>query len=337
MELYFTFPSVKEVSITGKVPPRYHRYRIRGSKKTCYQGSFGTILSQKFKGKDYCIQNHHFFLKERLLIIPMIKKPLLTINYVLRGNARAELKGFGRIAFTEGYYQFFYVPSLQRHEAVFNPGSYHALHINFKPGYFRTLAREYPLLQDFLHRFGQNARKGLAEEPVRINKTVRDALDDMQRPYQGTHAQTDLYYQVKMAELLLEYTGTLFLPAQHHGGTPLTDEELFGEIKRYIEANLAKPLTISLLTQQFGISKNKLYRLFKKHRKHTVHQFIRKSRLKEAMCLLNIKNGRLKIRTIAVMVGYSNAESLRYAFKKEYGIPPSFIFDTKNRAARKLK
>ncbi|MCX2680980.1 AraC family transcriptional regulator [Galbibacter sp. EGI 63066] len=329
MQLYFTFPAVKEVSITSKIPPRYRRYRIGGTKKTCYRGPFGTILSQKFKGRDYCIQDHHLFLKKRLLITPVIKKPLLMINYVLQGNVEIELNGFGRVALNEGFYRFFYIPSQPRHEAVFNPGSYHALHINFKPGYFRTLAREYPLLQDFLHRFSRNAQRGLAEEPVKISKAVRGSLEDMQRYYRDSDAVTDLYYQLKMRELLLEYTRGLLPLARYSGGPPPTDAEFFSEVKRYIETNLARSLSISCLTQQFGISKNKLYRLFKNHRKYTIYQFIRKSRLKEAMRLL--RDGKLKIGTIAMMVGYSNAESLHHAFKKEYGVPPFFIFDTKNK------
>ncbi len=105
------------------------------------------------------------------------------------------------------------------------------------------------------------------------------------------------------------------------GSIQYTDNELIAEIELWISNNLAASFVISDIYTQFGISKNRLYSLWKKYFGITVGQYILNKRMKAAKKLL-LSSSR-KISDICCDVGIPDYNYFTKVFKNYYGVTPS--------------
>lgn len=100
------------------------------------------------------------------------------------------------------------------------------------------------------------------------------------------------------------------------------DEKFLLRVKQEVENNLDNwKLDADLLSQQVGISRIQLYRKLKGLTGQTVHEFIKKVRLKRAVQLLEKR--KMKITEIAYSVGFSDLNYFSRCFRKEFGVAPS--------------
>ena len=98
-------------------------------------------------------------------------------------------------------------------------------------------------------------------------------------------------------------------------------DELPEKICDYIDKNLQSKITVNVLTKQFGLSKNTLYRLFQSEFDMTVSEYITKIRIKKAKELL--KDKRLSISEISDRVGMENYSYFAKVFKMKEGVTPT--------------
>lgn len=107
------------------------------------------------------------------------------------------------------------------------------------------------------------------------------------------------------------------------------DEKFLLRVKQEVENNLDNwKLDADLLSQQVGISRIQLYRKLKGLTGQTVHEFIKKVRLKRAVQLLEKR--KMKITEIAYSVGFSDLNYFSRCFRKEFGVAPSEYLTGKN-------
>ena len=97
----------------------------------------------------------------------------------------------------------------------------------------------------------------------------------------------------------------------------LDDHTLINQIDEYLLANLQYPLSVSIVCEEFKISKNRLYSLWKKHFEVTVADYILQKRLEKAKHLL--VNTDLKVHHICTQVGIPDYNYFSKLFKKHYG------------------
>ncbi len=88
-------------------------------------------------------------------------------------------------------------------------------------------------------------------------------------------------------------------------------------ISEYLLANLHNPLSVSIICEEFKISKNRLYSLWKKHFDVTVGDYILHLRLEKAKSLLT--NTDAKVHDICAQVGIPDYNYFSKLFKKHYG------------------
>ena len=94
------------------------------------------------------------------------------------------------------------------------------------------------------------------------------------------------------------------------------------EIIDYINENYCNPnITVSMIAEHFAVSQSYLLRMFKKHSKGGVLDYIHQKRVDEAKLLL--KNSADTINAIAEKVGYTNSLALIRAFKRLEGVTPT--------------
>ncbi|ERS14390.1 helix-turn-helix transcriptional regulator [Alloalcanivorax xenomutans] len=115
------------------------------------------------------------------------------------------------------------------------------------------------------------------------------------------------------------------------------------QIRAYIEAGIQDPkMSISSITQHFGISRRTLYRLFRSDQ-DGIGAYITRCRLRSA--LIDIELARtsytstpkspFSIKALAYRYGFSDTSSFGRAFKKQYGVTPRDAFEDPNIIAKK--
>lgn len=100
-----------------------------------------------------------------------------------------------------------------------------------------------------------------------------------------------------------------------------TESELVTRIDKWITDNLNSAISVSIICYEFGISKNKLYTLWKNRFGMTIGDYILSKRMKKAKKLL-LEN-EYKINKICTMVGIPDYNYFSKVFKKYYGAPPN--------------
>lgn len=97
----------------------------------------------------------------------------------------------------------------------------------------------------------------------------------------------------------------------------LGDHTLINQIDEYLASNLSNPLSVSIICEEFKISKNRLYSLWKKHFNITVADYILHLRLEKAKHLLADTDW--KVHHICTQVGIPDYNYFSKLFKKHYG------------------
>lgn len=105
-------------------------------------------------------------------------------------------------------------------------------------------------------------------------------------------------------------------------------DERMSEIINYMQANYMT-VTLDELSQKFFLSKPYLSKYIKEQSGLTFGENVKKIRMKKAKTLL--KNGNMKVESIAEAVGYQNVEHFNRLFKKQYGMTPVQYRNSRNR------
>ncbi len=88
----------------------------------------------------------------------------------------------------------------------------------------------------------------------------------------------------------------------------------------YIEANFSKPISLEEISSSVYISSSVARRIFKSHMGKTIHEYLTDVRMKNALLL--ISESSVKIKDLAVRVGFDNVSYFCMVFSKYYGLTP---------------
>lgn len=98
-------------------------------------------------------------------------------------------------------------------------------------------------------------------------------------------------------------------------------EAIINRVKLYLSENLHNPPTLDVLSEELGVHKKKLARVFQKYMNQTIYEYLGKLRLGYSQVLL--KETKLSITDIAVEIGFGSLSAFTSAFRKRFGISPS--------------
>ncbi len=90
----------------------------------------------------------------------------------------------------------------------------------------------------------------------------------------------------------------------------------------YIHKNYDKDISLETLLELTNLEKNYFIRLFKSSMNITPYQYIKKYRFNIALTMLKHKSTLIEA---AQKIGYADEVAFSHAFKKNYGVAPSFI------------
>ena len=116
---------------------------------------------------------------------------------------------------------------------------------------------------------------------------------------------------------------------EHYGTSKITVAEdkdvglppfLQRRLEEYIQANLARNITLSDMASVSNLSTSHLTRLFKQTKGISLYQYVIRCRIDRAKQLL--KHEQLAIADIATRVGFSDQSHLTHHFKRQVGVTP---------------
>ena len=122
--------------------------------------------------------------------------------------------------------------------------------------------------------------------------------------------------------LLLQLLGTL-LPLDECGREAMTSSPGYWaeEIRRFIDANYEKPISVGTVARSIGLDRSYASRLFRRHAGETIQRYLIRRRLERACTLL--EEGSLSVTEVAHSVGYEQYPGFERRFRREIGVPPS--------------
>ncbi|MCI8584412.1 MAG: response regulator [Lachnospiraceae bacterium] len=103
--------------------------------------------------------------------------------------------------------------------------------------------------------------------------------------------------------------------------SPKKDDDVIGNVKRYIDSHLNQPLSVSQLAGQFYLSVAYFSKLFKKTTGVGCNYYIVCQRMERAKKLL--KSGSVKVGEVSEKVGYKDVNYFSLTFKKYTGYSPA--------------
>ncbi|BDA71234.1 transcriptional regulator [Calothrix sp. PCC 7716] len=140
-------------------------------------------------------------------------------------------------------------------------------------------------------------------------------------PYQGIAKR--IYLQGKVVELMALQLALILAEQERRQPSPRLRAETIDCIYRAREillSHLENPPSLLDLALQVGVSDRTLRRGFQELFNTTVFGYLTSQRMEKAQCLL--RNSKLTVTEVAMMVGYSNTSHFAAAFKRQFGITP---------------
>lgn len=203
---------------------------------------------------------------------------------------------------------------------------YKNLDIYVSKDYFHQLAKDSPILQNFINNVDQQKPASLFPHGLPITPQMMSILLEIKKcTLDGFYR--DYFIKSKILSLLLlifEFAKGQEEESPVKNKTSISTPEIHKlmEVKEFIEGNLKSFYTIEQLSLQFGINEFKLKKGFKELFGDGLFHYASKLRMKEALYLL--KNSDFSIKEIAYHLGYASPSSFSVAFKNEVGVGPSY-------------
>ena len=140
-----------------------------------------------------------------------------------------------------------------------------------------------------------------------------------------TQLGTHFPHKVLFEELAYELAGAVMSVLETNkpvGRAPTAaDERRVSAALRFIEANLSRPMPLEVLAANARMSEFHFLRVFRQVTRVTPHQYILRSRLREAA--FRLRAGSDDVLDIALDTGFHDLSNFNHVFRAEFGVNPS--------------
>jgi AraC family transcriptional activator of pyochelin receptor len=197
--------------------------------------------------------------------------------------------------------------------------SVHVVHI--------TVDREYyaGLLQDNERTEATMKNKLLSKDQVwngtgNINLALSRAVHDiLYNPLEGN--LKSLFVEGKILEVVALQLNEL--KPTEKPKTVFRDEEIFFEIRKYLDEHFKDEMSLRSLSRMFGVNEFKLKKGFKTLFQSTVFDYIHELKMVHARTLL--LDEKMLVNEVAAKIGYKNSNHFSTAFKRKFGTSPTAL------------
>ncbi|MEX9254396.1 helix-turn-helix domain-containing protein [Pseudenterobacter timonensis] len=135
---------------------------------------------------------------------------------------------------------------------------------------------------------------------------------------QANHLTLSTASTLLLTHLIQHYASVQWtLPAVTGGLSPY----VLRNVLEYINANLARPLTLAELAGQAALSEYHFARMFRQSMQVAPHQYVMRQRMAQAKA--QVEGSRAPLTEIALACGFSSASHFSNRFKAAWGVTPS--------------
>ncbi|MGN1141020.1 MAG: helix-turn-helix domain-containing protein [Oliverpabstia sp.] len=150
-----------------------------------------------------------------------------------------------------------------------------------------------------------------------INNAIPEGFEKLLKLYSVAEPYRDWQISACIVSMLTDLMVSAVSESQRTATTTLSMRQLI----QHMEKNYSDPLNISQLTKDFGISRSKLFREFKKYTGFAPNDYLIQIRINAAKRLLGSET--MSVAEIAYSVGFHNINNFTNMFKKATGTTPS--------------
>jgi AraC family transcriptional regulator len=221
------------------------------------------------------------------------------------------------------------------------------------PGIVAFWNRDQQYWREELNPAGANA-DWFAIDPALVLDALRlidPAVEDTpERPFRLSHSYSDPHLYLLQRQLLrrllnseaaeplvieetvLEILARAVRTAYRQWGREIVDVETYGSslqeeivwrAETFIANHFQEPLRVQEIAREVGASAFHLCRLFKRHRRTTLHARSNDLRLRAALDLLF--DTRMDLTEVALGLGYSSQSHFTWAFRRRFGLTPAAL------------
>jgi ligand-binding sensor domain-containing protein/signal transduction histidine kinase/DNA-binding response OmpR family regulator len=138
--------------------------------------------------------------------------------------------------------------------------------------------------------------------------------------------------KIRIKNLLVQQKSSSINPSKDISNLSIVspDEKLLQKIKDAVQKRISDPkLNVVSLSKDVGLSRVQFYRKIKELTGLTAIEYLRAVKLEMAANIL--RQGKLSIKEVAGLTGFSDLDYFRNQFKKKYGITPSTFIETERK------
>jgi AraC-like DNA-binding protein len=315
----------KNAQTFNEVPSKLSQYKIPFSKAKYVTFTGGSYLTQELKGEDFSIWVHHFFIKEKVCLHPIICKQAIMLHYTHKGEVLCELISFGKIFLQEGTYHLFCVPKGIKHNAYFEPGHFCSLHIDITEEQLMSLNLSEQGKNSLMRYLKNPEAVGLKLYEGQSRPVVRLAIKKVQQCKLDDETLFKEFLKVSLHQLIYYFAEDLASQRYELGN----NSGKMDDIALYIENHLENNITLKDIAHKFHITVSSLKRNWKFYKGSTIGNYILKRRMETAKILLLETD--LNLIEVSIAVGYNSHASFSRVFKEYTGVYPSKYRKTKHK------
>jgi AraC-like DNA-binding protein len=257
---------------------------------------------------------------------PFNRKDDLVMVFNFKGDFSSYFGGLSQpFTYTPQCWSFSYAPQDNVHPAPAGQWM-ETLAFGINKTFFTELIahEEDPWLERMLNNIEQSKPLSLVPDNTRISPRVMQLLQQF-RNSPVTGSLKSLYQQSRVFEILtnqLFYLKAMETPATANAKISRHDYDKLHELKRYLEHNFLKELTLDGLARLSGLNTFKLKTGFRQLFAVSVFEMIRTLRMQYAQAQL--KDNALTVGQVAHQLGYEHVQHFSAAYKKHHGYSPKY-------------
>ncbi len=312
-KIKFHSPTISRRDVKGNIPEQFS-YVVNYARRAKLTGlEAGSVLRQEYRNFLFYMEVFSFHLTTGLEISFTVKKPSAFMFFMLEGQVHFSLPGGRPVAVAgEGKcYAAFNTPGA--FAGKLEKGWHHFVYINARAAWLWRHVNDFSGLREFL-QWMESGHHPYGHMPqVDPDRAMARKLKQLFSP-QEENKDIETWHLGLCKALLKRY----------HQLTFRRYEDPVYRVRQFIERNYTSHqlMTVSALSDRFGIYLKKLERDYQKEFLMTPGDYIRLLRMEHARHLL--LQG-LLVREVSDSLDYKNVPSFIRAFKSYYGHPPGSI------------
>lgn len=320
--LHFRLPEGMIVEITHDAPSGTHYTIPCGTHRLTTWGK-SYMLEQTVARKDIGFFMLSLVIEKPIHIAVGALEHFAAVQYTLKGNATAWMKGFGLVYLMENTYTPLYIPAGQ-HAVWFEKGEYAFFYMLLEENHLEELAASQPLLLDQLKTMQRRTEKGMLLDRLLIDNKIIDQINHL---YDLWPDKLGIYWDLHELrnELLRLYNKELFQRDQHTGN--ISPDELIQRACMYIvdHIHLSDRELVLHLKSKSSLYNQVLGRYFKKTIGQSLRSYVKDHKMNRSFYLLLSDN--YSITEVAEQLGFYDLYSFSKQFSQYYGFSPKHVKD----------